>query len=544
MSKILKGKFLWVATFVILILGMVWTIPANSAENLRLIPFQGRLTDAEGAALNGVYRITFAIYDAPTGGGAEWTETHQTVSVINGQLNVLLGSMTELDDPDGNGDTSDAVLFDASSGPRFLGIKVGEDTNQEMIPRQQLVPAFHARTADHAKEADHALEADNADTLDGHDSSYFLSQLAAGNSESDGIMFPRDPGGGSGDAAWIRYYPRSGENTTFEIGTSNDAQDHIALMAAGNVGIGTTSPAQKLHVVGNIQVDGAIIAPEGTLRDDGGGWIRTYGGTGWYNQTYGGGWFMTDAAWIRSYGDKSIYHNAGVMRTDGIFEVGPGGDRFRVDGSGKVGIGTTNPGAILNICNINAAISTFRIGNTLHGGLEFTQGSGDLYLGGDNAQAGNFYIKDAQGNIRIGINSDAGSFFDSDLSVTGTFAATHKYFDIQDPRYNDEKRRLIHSTLEGPENAVFYRGKAKLVNRTVTIELPSYFEALTRKEGKTVLLTARNGWSPLYVDGEVEDGRFVVQTTDQGNPGQEFYWEVKAVRADVKPLEVQVIRPE
>jgi len=171
MSNILKGKSLWVATFVMLILGMVWALPANSAENSRLIPFQGRLTDTEGAALNGVYRITFAIYDAPTGGVDSWTEFHESVSVINGQLNVLLGSMTNLDDPDGNGDPSDAVLFDASSGPRFLGIKVGEDTNQEMIPRQQLVPAFHARTADQA------TEANNADTLDGHDSSYFASSL-------------------------------------------------------------------------------------------------------------------------------------------------------------------------------------------------------------------------------------------------------------------------------------------------------------------------------------------------------------------------------
>lgn len=175
MKNIFKKQTLWLTAFVISVLCIAWTIPANSAENLRLIPFQGRLTDAEGAALNGVYRITFAIYDAPTGGVASWTEFHESVSVINGQLNVLLGSITKLDDPDDNGDTSDAVLFDASSGPRFLGIKVGEDTNQEMIPRQQLVPAFHARTADHATEADHALEADNADTLDGHDSSYFLS---------------------------------------------------------------------------------------------------------------------------------------------------------------------------------------------------------------------------------------------------------------------------------------------------------------------------------------------------------------------------------
>lgn len=74
----------------------------------------------------------------------------------------------------------------------------------------------------------------------------------------------------------------------------------------GNVGIGTTSPAQKLHVAGNLEVDGAIVAPEGTLRDDAGGWVRTYGATGWYSQTYGGGWYMTDSSYIRNYGSKQV----------------------------------------------------------------------------------------------------------------------------------------------------------------------------------------------------------------------------------------------
>ena len=73
--------------------------------------------------------------------------------------------------------------------------------------------------------------------------------VSAGNSPDRGIVFPPDPGGGGGDSAWIRYYPRVGESTTLEIGTSNDGDDHIALMPGlGNVGIGTTAPAGKLHV--------------------------------------------------------------------------------------------------------------------------------------------------------------------------------------------------------------------------------------------------------------------------------------------------------
>lgn len=73
---------------------------------------------------------------------------------------------------------------------------------------------------------------------------------AAGNTEASGIMFPKDPGGGSGDGAWIRYYARSGEATTLELGTLNDPDDHLALMPSGNVGVGTTNPQDKLHVSG------------------------------------------------------------------------------------------------------------------------------------------------------------------------------------------------------------------------------------------------------------------------------------------------------
>ncbi len=75
---------------------------------------------------------------------------------------------------------------------------------------------------------------------------------AEGNSESSGILFPPDAFGGAGDRGYIRYYARSGESTTLEIGNKNDSTDHIALMPSGNVGIGTIEPRKKLHIEGDI----------------------------------------------------------------------------------------------------------------------------------------------------------------------------------------------------------------------------------------------------------------------------------------------------
>ena len=96
-------------------------------------------------------------------------------------------------------------------------------------------------------------------TVEGTGTSSFKGNLtvsgaitpSAGDTENNGIMFPKDPFGASGDAAWIRYYQRSGEDTTFEIGTLNDKNDHIALMPGeGGVGIGTNNPTEKLEVRG------------------------------------------------------------------------------------------------------------------------------------------------------------------------------------------------------------------------------------------------------------------------------------------------------
>ncbi len=101
---------------------------------------------------------------------------------------------------------------------------------------------------------------------------------SVGNSTTNGIMFPENAfGSSSGDAAWIRYYRRGGNGiaTTFEIGTSNDTNDHIALMPGnGGVGIGIEDPGSyKLHVDGNQYIKGDLTVSGIGTKLEQQGWI-------------------------------------------------------------------------------------------------------------------------------------------------------------------------------------------------------------------------------------------------------------------------------
>lgn len=65
-------------------------------------------------------------------------------------------------------------------------------------------------------------------------------------------------------------------------------------------------------------------------------WVRTKGATGWYSETYGGGWYMSDSMWIRSYGSKNVHAGSAIIRTDGTIQVGDGGSKFYANSSGVV----------------------------------------------------------------------------------------------------------------------------------------------------------------------------------------------------------------
>ena len=116
-------------------------------------------------------------------------------------------------------------------------------------------------------------------------------------------------------------------------------------------------------------------------------WIRTVGTTGWYSETYGGGWYMSDNTWIRSYGNKSIYHNQGTLRTDGTFQVGDSGKYVNLSSSGFK-FGDTAAASANNLLTVNGHLliePAYNTNNSYNEGLRInrsTTGYANVTLGG------------------------------------------------------------------------------------------------------------------------------------------------------------------
>lgn len=123
------------------------------------------------------------------------------------------------------------------------------------------------------------------------------------------------------------------------------------------------------------------------------------------------------------------------------------------------------------------------------------------------------------------------AYFDGNVHVQGTFTSSDKQFMIDHP-LDPENKILRHSCIESNEMTNIYKGHAQLENRKITIHLPDYFDALNHPEGREINLTPVNGWSPLYLDGKIENNQFTIKTSPEGNQSQEFSWVIYAVRND------------
>ena len=86
-------------------------------------------------------------------------------------------------------------------------------------------------------------------------------------------------------------------------------------LSSVGLGIGRTPTSYKL------EVEGDILAVNS--------WIRTTWARGWYNETYGGGIYMTDSTYVRVYNGKSFYVPANIVATGEITAYAPSDIRLK-----------------------------------------------------------------------------------------------------------------------------------------------------------------------------------------------------------------------
>lgn len=113
--------------------------------------------------------------------------------------------------------------------------------------------------------------------------------------------------------------------------------------------------------------------------------------------------------------------------------------------------------------------------------------------------------------------------------IGGALVATTKSFAIQHPDKVDAI--LYHGCLEGPEHAVYTRGRCT----SNTIQLPKYWKNLVDADSYTVHLTPIGNCDTIKV---TEVGADYIKL--QGNPTIDCFYIVHAQRKDVPALEIEV----
>ncbi|MFI0795823.1 hypothetical protein ACH4OY_24535 [Micromonospora rubida] len=422
---------------------------------------------------------------------------------------------------------------------------------------------------------------------------------SVGNSPQAGIQFPANAGGGAGDEAFIRYWAAAGENTVLRIGNNNDPDDAITFHQAG---ADRLRISQSMLHLGSL--DGTAVPADQVAA--GLGFWGPGVQHGQFSFRAGRGFELVDrsadtpslgyplhsrpyadlevrelrAARVRGRGGLNLLSDGqvAVRAAAGLFVVKEAGASGDLTVQGAIGVGG----------NVHLPASGYLLGA---GRLHMT-GPERLYLlntqgvyighgGSSEPDAGCLWVEkrgliggDLQVNGRLGVKTSPNSIPDwsgggvstFDLFVSGAmyagpaggpypisleaatgkivgrtkqFVIDHPLDDPADP----DRRLLVHAALEGPENGVYYRGEGRLVDGTATVDLPEYFEALTRLEGRTVQLT------PVFDDDEpvsplaasrVVAGEFRVRTVDRSKASHAFYWQVSAVRADLDPLLAEI----
>ncbi|MBU1046256.1 tail fiber domain-containing protein [Patescibacteria group bacterium] len=333
----------------------------------------------------------------------------------SGQSNVFVGGRSGFSNTTGFSNTG--VGYDAGYGlttardNTYLGNGAGKSNN---------TGGYNVVIGKNAGGSSYGGKTYDSNTLIGYNSGYVLD----GGNNNTFLGYQTGNSVTSGDSNILIGY----DIDTPAVDTSNHLNIGNTIygdLSSGNVGIGTISPFEKLHVEGNISlgdtVGKEVILFDGVGSDNYGIGTEQYNGL-WYTNIYGG-------------------TNAGIsFRT-----AGPSGTVLAViKNSGNVGIGTTSPQSLLHLGGTPGALSS---------GLTFGDGDTGFYEAADDnlyvtiagARRGYFGVSGFFGN-----NNDAFGLMDEASSGTNPTIIPQKLdFDTGIGRADADQLSLIAGGVEG-----------------------------------------------------------------------------------------------
>jgi hypothetical protein len=350
-------KFLSVSLVLAAFLALTFGVTQAQGPIGTAFTYQGRLTDG-GAPANGTYDFSFNLYAVPSGGSAIAAPNGKNdVSVVNGLFIVTLDFGT-------SAFTSQARYLDIWVRP---GASTGGYT--ALTPRQPLTATPNALYSS----APWATSGSNLSYSGGNvgigttapNAALSIVKSSAPEPNVQGFPVALKIGSPAGTIPFA-FRQNSAENTTpalayFETSSGdlgylsaatstfilgamtgknlglnvNGNSRAMTLATNGNVGIGTSSPVQKLHVNGL----------DSRLR------LESTSSSVWTTTEY-----KTDARqWDTGVGGSLVPND--VKSKYYIYDATAGQFRMAIDTTGKVGIGTTAPAATLDV-NGSANVST------------------------------------------------------------------------------------------------------------------------------------------------------------------------------------------
>lgn len=234
---------------------------ALQAQIPRTLSYQGVLTDSLGNPKpDGSYSITFRLYDVINSGTALWTEA-KTVQVKRGLFTTILGDQTVL---------SSSLKFDK---PYWLSIQVA--TEPELSPRLPLTAVGYSLYSTKSDTANFSIN----NSSGWIDSANIVRLSTSSDKVGLGISNPVAKLE-VGDLMRVNgtTWPSSGRGMEFGYSNSlhrgyiqvynrDSAKWGSLYLGDGNVGIGTTNPADKFTVNGVIRsLSGGFTFPDGSTQ--------------------------------------------------------------------------------------------------------------------------------------------------------------------------------------------------------------------------------------------------------------------------------------